>query len=372
MQDLRELELAKKLVNYSCSVKPNENVLVIYSDCSEYLINSLVKEVANAKGNIYLRPEVKSNMKNMIKYGTAEHFQQMADFDVPFFEKMDAVIMIRGSKNDFEFNDIPAEQKSLYDSIYYKPVHFGVRCKKKWVILRYPTPSFAQNSKMSTEDFEDFYFNVCNFDYLKLSNAMDNLKNLMDKTDKVQIIAPETDLTFSIKGMGAVKCCGECNIPDGELYTAPVKDSVNGTIKFNVPTMEDGKKFEYIKLTFENGKIIDFSSDNETALKHILNTDEGSRYVGEFAFGLNPYIEYPINDILFDEKMSKSIHIAVGGSLEDCDNGNDSAIHWDLIQSHKLIHGGGKIYFDDVLIYENGNFLLPELVALNTENLLKY
>lgn len=370
MKDSRELELAKKLVKYSCRVQKDENVLIIYSDCSEYFINCIIKEVINVGGNPYLKPNIRENTKNIIKFGSSELFRNMAKHDCALMKEMDAVILVGGQKNDFEFSDVPAEKKREYDMLYNKPVHMDIRVKKKWVLLRYPTHSFAQSAKMATEEFEDFYFSVCNLDYNKMCGAMINLSKLMSKTDKVHIIAKNTDLTFSIKNISNVKCCGECNIPDGELYTAPVKHSINGVIEFNIPTIQNGKKFQYIRLTFENGKVVKSESDNNDELIKILNTDEGSRYVGEFAFGLNPHITKPINDILFDEKMSKSIHMALGSCYDDANNYNISAIHWDLIQSHTKEMGGGKIYFDDKLIYENGDFLLDELVALNAENLL--
>jgi aminopeptidase len=199
---------------------------------------------------------------------------------------------------------------------------------------------------------------------------MNPLKELMEHTDKVRIVTPTTDLSFSIKGMPAIKCSGQCNIPDGEIYTAPIKDSINGTILFNIPAIDNGIEFNNIKLVFENGKIIDFDCNEKEKFRDILDTDSGSRFMGEFAFGLNPYCVESVKDILFDEKMSSSIHLAIGSSYDDCSNGNTSAVHLDLIQSHRPEVGGGKIYFDDTLIYEDGQFLLPNLVALNRDNLL--
>jgi aminopeptidase len=223
---------------------------------------------------------------------------------------------------------------------------------------------------MSSEKFAEFFFNVCNLDYQSLDNKMNPLKELMENTDKVRIETPTTNLSFSIKGMPAIKCSGQCNIPDGEIYTAPIKNSINGTIVFNVPAIDNGYEFRDISLTFKDGKIVEFNCNNNAKFTEILDTDEGSRYMGEFAFGLNPYCTQPVNDILFDEKMSSSIHMAIGCSYEDCNNGNKSAVHLDLIQSHEPHLGGGKIFFDDILIYENGRFILPNLVDLNREKLI--
>jgi aminopeptidase len=222
---------------------------------------------------------------------------------------------------------------------------------------------------MSKEAFEDFYFNVCNLDYGKMNKAMDALVELMNKTDKVQLIGKDTNLTFSIKDIPAVKCAGEMNIPDGEVFTAPVRDSVNGVITYNTPSPYQGFTFENVKLTFENGKIIDATANDTERINHIFDTDEGARFVGEFAIGVNPYIQHPMQDILFDEKIDGSFHFTPGECYEEAYNGNHSNIHWDMVMIQRPEYGGGEIYFDDVLIRKDGRFVIKELEALNPENL---
>ena len=365
MVDLRERELASKLVNYSCSVKKGEKVLIQYSVNAESLVTCIIDEVYKVGGYPILRPTVANNFRHTLLGADEHYFKFMADIDSYMMEKMDAVILIGGNLNDFEYSDVSSDIMAIRSKHYTKPVHFDIRCSKKWVLLGYPTPNFAQSAKMSTEKFEDFYFQVCNMDYAKLDKNLTPLEELMNKTDKVRIVAKNTDLTFSIKDINAVKCVGSCNIPDGEIYTAPVKTSVNGHIEFNVPTKYDGKAFNNIYLEFKDGKIVKHKCDNDEAFEHIINTDEGARYFGEFAFGVNKFVTQSVNDILFDEKMGSSIHMALGSSYDDAYNGNESAIHWDLIQCHREEYGGGKIYFDDQLIYENGRFLLDNLVALN-------
>ena len=214
-----------------------------------------------------------------------------------------------------------------------------------------------------------------------MSKAMDNLKDLMNKTDKVHIVGPGTDLTFSIKGISAEKYMGTFNIPDGEVASAPVKESVNGFITYNTETTYNGYTFNNIRFEFENGKIafFDFSNvqyhsfirtRNTEMVNKILDTDDGARYIGEFAFGLNPYVERPIGDTLFDEKIKGSFHFTPGDALEESDNGNRSSIHWDIVNIQRKEYGGGEIYFDDALIRKDGIFVLPELQALNPENLI--
>ena len=366
----KERILAEKLVRYSCDIKYNEKVLVSYSDTPSTFIETLIEEITKAGGIPLVYRLDKSIKRRLLLNSRQETFEYYKLIVEPIMQSADAVILIGGSHNDFELSDIPDDTMSDYSKLYVEPIHFKIRCNKKWVLLRYPTPSFAQSSGLSSEKFYEFFFNVCTLDYSLLKEKMQPLKKLMESTDKVRIIAPNTDLSFSIKDMPAIICSGECNIPDGEIYSAPLKESVNGHITFNVPAIDNGVEFNNIRLEFENGKIVNFNCNDNDRFQKILDTDSGSRYLGEFAFGLNPYCTYSIKDILFDEKMCKSIHLAIGSSYEDCYNGNTSAVHLDLIQSHDTKFGGGKIYFDDLLIYENGKFMLPNLVDLNYEKLL--
>jgi aminopeptidase len=227
----------------------------------------------------------------------------------------------------------------------------------------------AQLANMSTEAFEDFYFDVCNLDYAKMDRAMDPLQWLMSKTDKVRIVAPGTDLTFSIKGIGAQKCSGERNIPDGEVYSCPVRDSVNGTIAYNTPSVYNGFTYENIKFTFENGKIVEATANDTDRINALLDSDDGARHIGEFSLGFNPYILHPMKDTLFDEKIAGSLHFTPGQAYEVTDNGNRSSIHWDLVLIQRPEYGGGEVYFDDVLIRKDGLFVIPELEGLNPDSL---
>lgn len=366
----REKKLAKQLVNNSCKIKSGEKILITYSDTPSTFIEILIEEISKC-GGIPLPFRMDRIIKRrMLLNSNATTFEYLTKIISPIMSDVDAVILIGGSFNDFELSDIPSNTLRDFHKLYTEPIHFKLRCSKKWVLLRYPTPSFAQSSGLSSEKFYNFFFDVCTLDYLQLNKKMQPLKELLEKTDKVHIVTPSTDLTFSIKGMPAIICSGECNIPDGEVYSAPIKDSVNGHIAFNIPAVDNGVEFRDINLTIKDGKILDFNCNNNEKFGEILDTDEGSRYFGEFAFGLNPYCQEPLKDILFDEKMCGSIHMAIGSSYEDCFNGNTSAIHLDLIQKQTLKYGGGQIYFDDNLIFENGKFIYPNLVDLNSENLI--
>ena len=281
---------------------------------------------------------------------------------------MDAYIAVRASDNTSELSDVPSDKLNLYSKML-RPVIDERVDHTKWVIMRYPNNSMAQLSNMSLEAFENFYYDVCTLDYAKMSEAMDPLVDLMNRTDKVRIVSPGTDLTFSIKGIPAIKCAGECNIPDGEVYTAPVKNSVNGVISYNTVSLEQGFTYDNIVFRIEDGKIVEAHSNDDVRINALLDTDEGARYFGEFAIGVNPYVLHPMKDTLFDEKICGSIHFTPGASYEDAPNGNKSAVHWDLVLIQREDYGGGEIWFDDVLIRKDGIFGLPELKGLNPENL---
>lgn len=370
MTDPRILKLADVLVNYSCSLKKGEKILIEAKGVDYMLVNAIVKEVYKAGGFPFVEMYDNRVTRELLLGTSEEHAKLKAKYDAFRMAEMDAYIGIRGGDNCNELSDVPKSKMKAESEFYSHPVHHEIRVKKtKWVVLRYPNPGMAQQASMSTDAFEDFYFNVCTLDYSKMDKAMDALKARLDKADKVRITGKGTDISFSIKGIGSKKCSGERNIPDGEIYTAPVKDSVNGTITYNAPSVEQGVKFENVSLTFKDGKIIDATANYTEKLNAILDTDEGARYVGEFAFGVNPYIISPMGDILFDEKISGSIHFTPGCCYDDCYNGNISAVHWDLVLIQTKEYGGGEIYIDGELIRKDGLFVSEDLKCLNPENL---
>ncbi len=370
MQDNRILQLAKNLINYSCALKRGEKVLIEAKGIDYMLVTALVNE-AYKVGAIPFVELYDNRVTRALLFGqTEEQAKLRAKYDSFRMAEMDAYIGVRGGENCNELCDVPADKMKTESEFYSHPVHHEIRVKKtKWVVLRYPNQGMAGQASMSTDAFEDFYFKVCNLDYSKMDRAMDALKKRLDNADKVRIIAKDTDISFSIKGIGSQKCSGLRNIPDGEIYTAPIKDSVNGVITYNAPSIENGFKFENVSLTFKDGKIIKATANDTEKVNAIFDTDAGARYVGEFAFGVNPYITKPMGDILFDEKISGSIHFTPGCCYDECDNGNVSAIHWDLVQIQTKEYGGGEIYLDGELIRKDGLFVVPDLLCLNPENL---
>lgn len=370
MTDPRVEKLAKILVNHSVKLKAGENLLIEVFDSGEELAAELIKETYRVGGRPFLELKSRSLMRELIMGTDAEHMSRTARYEAERMKDMQAYIGIRGSLNSSEWSDIPSGKLGFYQTKWFKTVHSEIRVPNtKWCVMRYPNSSMAQMANMSTEQFENFYFDVCTLDYSKMSKAMDPLVELMNKTDKVRIKGKGTDLSFSIKGLPSIKCDGEFNIPDGEVYTAPVKNSINGYLTYNTPAEYQGYTYENIKLEFRDGKIINATANDTERINKVFDTDEGARYVGEFAIGVNPYIVKPMKDTLFDEKIMGSFHFTPGNAYDECDNGNKSAIHWDLVCIQTPEYGGGEIWFDDVLVRKDGRFMLPELEVLNPENL---
>ncbi len=368
--DPRIKNLAEVLVGYSTAVKVGEKVMVHYvgNSCLP-LVRAVVKEIYKAGGSPFLKHVEPSLERELLLNANETQLDYRAAIELEEMKGMDAFIGIRASDNVSELADVPGENMQLY-SKKMVPVMTERVNNTRWVVLRYPNAAMAQLANTSVESFEEFYFDVCNIDYRKMSKAMDGLVALMEKTDKVHIKGEGTDLTFSIKDIPVVKCDGFYNIPDGEVFTAPVKDTANGTLSYNCPAVYEGVTYENIKLTFKDGKIVEATSSDTERINKVFDTDAGARFIGEFAIGVHPTILKPMKDTLFDEKIMGSFHFTPGKCYEDASNGNKSAIHWDLVCIQTPEYGGGEIYFDDVLIRKDGHFVLPELEALNPENLI--
>jgi len=364
--DERLKKLSNTIVNYSVKVKENDRVLIQYenSECKP-LIKCLIKDIYKNKGIPFVKlldNELSSLILENADIKTIDEMVKMKTYEVDNF---DCFIRICYTENEFEDMNVTTSIRKELGSKSQDIDDVRIN-QRRWVLLNYPSLVDAYKAKMKYDEFYNFSMDVMNVDYESLNEKIKPLKDLMEKTDKVRILGPNTDITFSIKGMPAVPCCGTANIPDGELYTAPIKESVNGVITYNTPSPYHGNTYNNIKLEFKDGKIINAtSSEHEDKLNEIFNTDEGARYIGEFSLGFNPMITKPMGDILYDEKIMGSLHFTPGRCYEDCDNGNISSIHWDLVLIQTSEYGGGEIYFDDVLIRKDGKFVLDELKNLN-------
>jgi aminopeptidase len=368
MTDPRFRKLAKLLAGYSMELKKGDRALLDLIDVPDEFSVELIRAV-RAAGAIPL-VEVRHTRvsRELLRATNAKHAGLVRDIELFRMKKVQAYAAVRGTYNASETSDVPGDLMALYSKALRPVLNYRVN-KTRWVVLRWPTPSMAQAANLSTEAFEDFYFDVCTMDYRRMATAMVPLQRRMMKADRVHLKAPGTDLRFSIKGIGAQPCVGLRNIPDGEVFSCPVKTSVNGVIQFNTPTIYSGTRFENVRLEFKDGRIIQATSNNTKRLNEILDTDPGARYVGEFSLGFNPYIHEPMCDILFDEKIAGSLHFTPGQAYEICDNGNRSAVHWDMVLIQRPEWGGGEVWFDGDLIRKDGLFVPRDLKGLNPTSL---
>ena len=369
MSDSRYDSLARVLTGHSTKLKAGERVLIDVADTPEEFVIALIRAARAAKAEPFVIMHSGRISRELAIGVTGPQAATMAEIDLARLKKMQAYIAVRGSQNISEMSDVPQAKMALLSEKLRPALDYRIN-KTRWVVLRWPTPSMAQQAQMSTEAFAEFFFRVCTLDYGAMIPGMKALKALMDRTDKVHIKGPGTDLRFSIKRIGSVICGGEHNIPDGEVFSCPVKHSVEGHVTFNAPTSARGIAFDNVRLEFSKGKIIKATSNNTKALNEILDTDAGSRFIGEFSLGFNPHILHPMRDILFDEKIAGSFHFTPGQAYAVAGNGNKSAVHWDMVCIQRKDYGGGEVWFDGKLIRKDGLFLPPALQALNPDRLL--
>ena len=369
MSDPRYDKLAKLLVEYSCALKKGESIFIDVSDIPDRMTIALIRAVRKVGGIPLAETRQSRVMRELVKGTGDAHAKLTRDVELYRMKKVQAYIAIRGAENTSELSDVPPKVMQGYSKILRPMQNYRVN-KTRWVVLRWPHPPMAQQAGMSSQAFEKFYFDVCTMDYARMSKAMQPLAGRMVEADRVRITGPGTELSFSIKGIDAVPCDGRRNIPDGEVFTAPVRDSVNGTLQYNARTICHGVIHDDVRFEFKDGRIVDATSSRTKALNEALDADEGARYIGEFAIGFNPYITEPMLDILFDEKIAGSFHFTPGQAYEEADNGNRSSVHWDVVCLQDAARGGGEIWFDGQLVRKDGLFVTDDLQALNPKNLM--
>jgi aminopeptidase len=370
MRDPRDARLASVIIHHSVRLQPGEAILVEAFDLRGGLVLDLVEEAARAGGLPLVALRDNAVIRQVLTSGSEAQVRLQAAVEMFQMQQVQAYVGLRSSDNVSELNDVPGPRMQDYQRLLQQPVHFEQRVNHtKWVVLRYPAPAIAQLAGMSTERFEDFFYRVCTLDYARMAEAIVPLAERMRRTDRVHVTGPGTDLRFRIRGMGVMPCEGRRNLPDGECYTAPLRDSVEGTIRYNTPSVYQGTTFTDLAFTFEGGRIVRATGEPQPQLDALLDTDEGARYVGEFSLGFNPFILHPMKDTLFDEKIAGSMHLTPGQAYKAADNGNHSAIHWDLVLIQRPDYGGGEIRFDDEVVRRDGRFVVPELEGLNPERL---
>lgn len=355
--------LAAQILDFSCEIKENERILIQLIGLNGIgLARALAIEARKRKAIPFFRIEDTELNKTILENGDKNFWDTVSSVDsLPLMKQMDAYVGIRASENIYESSMVPKDAMKAYETEFLMPVHFEERVKNtKWVIMRYPSPAFAMNAKMTTAQFVEYFYKACLVDYNKLAKEMIPLEALLRKTKKIRLLGEGTDISFSVEGQNWVPCFGKRNIPDGEIFSSPILDSVNGVIRY-APSVYQGKPFEFVVLHVKDGVVVDFDSSNNEALEQILETDEGARRFGEFSFGTNPIIDKPMYDILFDEKIYGSNHLTLGQDYDEAANGNKSAIHWDLVCI------GADVYLDGVKIREGRNFIHPDLLGLNPD-----
>ncbi len=367
MNDPRLTRLAEILIHHSCQLKSGEKILIEAFDLPDpTLVCRLVEIAAGCGAHPLVTYKNNAVLRSLYRSGNETNIALAGKFEKARMDEMDAYVGVRGAANSSQFADVPVEQMDLYQRHWWHPVHSEVRVPKtRWVVLRYPTDSMAQAADMSSDAFEDFFFTVCTADYAQMARDQQPLVARMKATDRVRLVGPGTDLEFSILGMPVRPCHGQHNIPDGECFTAPLRQSVNGKIRYNTPSRYQGTVFDNIEFEFQDGRITRATANETETLNTILDSDDGARYIGEWAIGCNNHVRRPMLDTLFDEKIGGSIHLTPGAAYDDCDNGNRSRVHWDLVLIQTPEYGGGEIYFDGELVRKDGRFVPEDLQPLN-------
>jgi aminopeptidase len=362
--DPRDVTLADNLVNYSLGVQPGERVMLDFRGSStEELMRAMITAVTRAGGVPFPLFGSDAWSRRFLLDASESQVESWGKTHETLMREMQCYVRVNGTDNPFDTGDVPDDARKWEREHFMQRVHLNYRVPHtRWVVLRYPSDSMAQQARRSRESFADLYYEVCNLDWSRFSRAMDPLKTLMEKTDQVRLTAKDTDVTLSIKDIGVVKCDGHMNIPDGEVFTAPVRESVNGVITYDAGALYSGTTWDWIRLEFRDGRIADIEASNDVdKLREIFGTDEGASYMGEFSFGLNPSLHVPMKDTLFDEKIYGSFHTALGQCYDTAENGNRSAIHWDLVCIQTEDRGGGSVWFDGELVRENGHWVHPDL-----------
>lgn len=366
MADERLKKLVRNILGYSLNIQKGERLMIRGPFSAKPVMMELVKQASALGALPFVRILDEELLRCTLSGAGDGRLELEGKWDLDIYKDIDADVSFLSEENDAELSSIDSAIMQRRSHARRPWVNLVTR-EKKWVLLNWPTKGQAQSAHMPFEEFYDFVIDASSMDYSQMKENMLALGALMDKTDKVRITGPGTELTFSIKGIPHEICAGENNLPDGEVFTSPVKESVEGSLTYNAPSTYHGKVYRNVHLEFSRGKIVKASAEsNSEALGAIFDTDEGARYIGEFSFGLNPHITKPFGNTLFDEKISGSFHFTPGSAYEGVgDNGNRSAIHWDMVCIQTPEYGGGEIWFDDVLIRKDGLFVLPELKPLN-------
>ncbi len=356
MADKRIAKLAKILVNHSLSVRKGENVLIVSSsELAKPLVLEVYKEILLAGAHPLVSIKLEEAANIFFEYASETQLRHLPKTQLHEAKNMDCFVNIRAPLNKKALSNIDP-QKAGTRSKALKPIGEEIVNNKRWVLTNFPTQALAQEADMSLSEYEDFLYRATNIDWDKVKKQEESLQKVLDKGKTVRIMGQDTDITLSIKGRKSIPCHGIRNMPDGEVFLSPIEDSAEGHIYYEMPAIYQGREVTGIRLRFKKGKVVEATATkNEKFLHTMLDTDRGARFLGELGIGTNYGIKKFSKDILFDEKIGGTVHLAVGRSYESAGGTNKSAIHWDMI---KDLRQGGCIFIDGKPIQKNGKFLI--------------
>lgn len=354
--DKRWTQLGELLVNYSMAVKPGEKVMIAFVELETYpLVHAIYRACIQAGALPQVQFLSEELNRLVLKHGSPEQIGWVPEIEAYGMEWADVYFGLRGAHNLDVFWDVPADKLSLLRKA------MGVISTKRWqqtrwCVLRVPNAALAHQAGVDEETITEMFFNACLLDWPAVSQEWRRWAEILNRGRHVRLTGKDTDLSFSVEGRTWDVADGHINMPDGEIATAPVESTVNGYISFEFPGVLAGRQMNDIRLRWDHGQLVEATcASHQDFLRSVLDTDAGASKIGEFAIGTNPEVKYFCKDILIDEKIGGTVHVALGRAYPQSGGTNQSAIHWDIIKDTRQ---QGEIYLDGKLIFENGRVLL--------------
>lgn len=366
MADPRHQKLAKVLVQYSLKLQPGDKLAIKSKDIAAPLVREVYREAIRAGAYVTTFITLDGLQEIELQESSDEQLEHVSDFNVFVTDHFDATLTIWAEENTRAMSMIDpkriAKKRNAQAALTKRSLERMANGTERWCGTLYPTQAHAQDARMSLSAYEDFVYGAGMLDledpiaaWLKVHAEQQRIADFLTQHDEIHIITPDTDITYRVGGRKWINCAGTENFPDGEVFSGPIEDSVNGVVRFSYPAIYDGNEVEDVRLTFEHGKVVKSSASRGLDfLNAMLNTDAGSRTLGEVAFGLNYSIQQFSGDTLFDEKIGGTMHMALGASLPESGGVNESGLHWDMVCDLRQ----GKVYADGQLCYENGKFII--------------
>lgn len=367
MGDPRVEKLADLLVRHSLRLRPREKVVLVGSPLGESLLEACYRAAMKAGAFVDTRMMLTSQDEILLKIGNEEQIRFVNPMAELQLNGYDARIVVPADRNTRALSGVdPARQAAFAaarEPLMRAMMDRTASGEYRWVSFFYPTNAYAQDAGMSLSDYEDFVYSACFLDepdpiarYEEMRKEHERLISWLHGKSEIHVLGPDTDLTFSVAGRRWIDCSGQMNMPDGEFFTGPVEDSVNGKVRFTYPATVQGRMVEDVRLRFEGGRVVEASArQNEEFLLRMLDADEGARRLGEFSFGTNPRITRFTAEVAYDEKIGGTIHMAVGASIPESGGVNRSGVHWDMVCD---LRQGGEVYADGELFLKDGRFVV--------------